>query len=87
MLPKRKDFSGRLYLCCHGKEKKKGIERDNWLDYAEPKYGKLAVAEFKAVIKVGKVFLLYPFYWALYDQQVFKPFITISNHFIIKSLS
>lgn len=37
---------------------------------AEEKYGKAFIHDCKAVLRVGKLFLLYPIFWALYDQQV-----------------
>lgn len=48
---------------------KKTVKKDHWLDYAEERYGKVFVADVKAVLRVCVLFLLYPLFWALYDQQ------------------
>ena len=41
------------------------------MDYAEldPRFSPQFVADVKAVLRVCVLFLLYPFFWALYDQQ------------------
>ena len=41
----------------------------HWLDAANDRYDQKTIDEFKAVYNVGVLFLLYPMYWALYDQQ------------------
>jgi len=48
------------------KHKKKN---QHWLDAASYKYDQDTINDFKPVYSVGKLFLLYPMYWALYDQQ------------------
>jgi len=48
------------------KHKKKN---QHWLDVAVDKYDQETINDFKPVYSVGKLFLLYPMYWALYDQQ------------------
>ena len=48
------------------KHKKKN---QHWLDAASDKYDQDTINDFKPVYSVGKLFLLYPMYWALYDQQ------------------
>ena len=40
------------------------------LDYAENRFGKKFVADVKALINVTYLFLPFPIFWALYDQQV-----------------
>ena len=52
------------------RKKGKGPKRDHWLDYAEPRFGPSFVSDVKAVLRVCTLFLLYPIFWALYDQQV-----------------
>jgi len=42
---------------------------DHWLDAAGDIYDTSTLADLKAVYRVGRLFLLYPMYWALYDQQ------------------
>ena len=41
----------------------------HWLDAATDRYDQQTVEDFKAVYNVGVLFLYYPMYWALYDQQ------------------
>ncbi|TRY69566.1 hypothetical protein TCAL_07633 [Tigriopus californicus] len=45
------------------------IKRDHWLDYAEDRFGTTFVSDVKAVLRVCILFLMYPVFWALYDQQ------------------
>ena len=42
----------------------------HWLDVANDKFDQQTIDEFKAVYRVGVLFLFYPMYWALFDQQV-----------------
>ena len=52
------------------KQKRKSDEkRDHWMDYAVERFGKSFVEDIKAVLRVCVLFLTYPFFWALYDQQ------------------
>lgn len=44
-------------------------EKDHWLDYAEPKYGKKLTDETKILLNVLVLFVPLPFFWALFDQQ------------------
>ncbi len=39
------------------------------MDHAEERFGKTFVSDIKAVLSVCVIFLTYPFFWALYDQQ------------------
>lgn len=41
----------------------------HWLEYAEPKYSQKLISDIKSVLKVLTLFLLLPFFWALFDQQ------------------
>jgi len=41
----------------------------HWLDVAVDKFDQDTLDDIKAVYRVGVLFLLYPMYWALYDQQ------------------
>jgi len=41
----------------------------HWLDVANDKFDQQIIDEFKAVYRVGVLFLFYPMYWALFDQQ------------------
>jgi proton-dependent oligopeptide transporter, POT family len=49
--------------------KHKTNPRSHWLDYAEDKYGEKLVADTKKVVKILKVFLTLPMYFALYEQN------------------
>eukprot|EP00095_Tigriopus_kingsejongensis_P000412 maker-scaffold19_size710362-snap-gene-5.13 protein:Tk00412 transcript:maker-scaffold19_size710362-snap-gene-5.13-mRNA-1 annotation:"peptide transporter family 1-like isoform x2" len=50
-------------------KRKATIKRDHWLDHAENRFGAQFVSDVKAVLRVCVLFLLYPVFWALYDQQ------------------
>ena len=39
------------------------------MDYGVPKYGKKFVEDVKAVLNVAYMFLPFPLFWALFDQQ------------------
>ena len=41
----------------------------HWLDVAVDRFDQDTLNDIKAVYRVGALFLLYPMYWALYDQQ------------------
>jgi len=41
----------------------------HWLDVAVDRFDQDTLNDIKAVYRVGVLFLLYPMYWALYDQQ------------------
>ncbi|CAB0040183.1 unnamed protein product [Trichogramma brassicae] len=43
--------------------------RDHWLDHADDKYDRRMIEDVKSVIKVLKLFIPLPFFWALFDQQ------------------
>ena len=45
------------------------VAGSHWLDAATDRYDQQTVEDFKAVYNVGVLFLYYPMYWALYDQQ------------------
>jgi len=44
-------------------------KNQHWLDTAADIYDQETINDCKPVYSVGKLFLLYPMYWALYDQQ------------------
>ena len=39
-------------------------------DKAKVRFGAVLVAEVRAVLKVSVLFITFPMFWALYDQQV-----------------
>jgi len=41
----------------------------NWLEAANDKFDMVFINDLKAVFRVGKIFLMYPLFWTLYDQQ------------------
>jgi len=41
----------------------------HWLEAATGVFDKTFISDLKAVMRVSKIFLFYPMYWALYDQQ------------------
>ncbi|XP_017472596.1 PREDICTED: peptide transporter family 1 isoform X2 [Rhagoletis zephyria] len=43
--------------------------RKHWLDYAEPTSGQKMVADTKVLLKILVLFLPFPVFWALFDQQ------------------
>jgi len=47
---------------------KKGKE-EHWLDKANDRFPQKTIDDIKAVYRVGVLFLFYPMFWALYDQQ------------------
>ena len=49
------------------------------LDYAELKYGKEFVSDVKVLRDVSYMFLPFPLFWALFDQQV----IIVRHNFIL----
>ncbi|KAL6425606.1 hypothetical protein ACFW04_009623 [Cataglyphis niger] len=51
------------------KVKKKGRKCDHWLDHADDKYEKNLIEDIKAALRVLKLFIPLPIFWALYDQQ------------------
>ena len=48
--------------------KRKG-KGGHWLDKANDRFPQKTIDDIKAVYRVGVLFLFYPMYWALYDQQ------------------
>ncbi|XP_011696789.1 PREDICTED: solute carrier family 15 member 1 isoform X2 [Wasmannia auropunctata] len=57
---------------CHAiynKMKGKGEKRDHWLDNADDVYDTKLIEDVKIVIRVLKLFIPLPIFWALYDQQ------------------
>lgn len=44
-------------------------KKDHWLDYADDKYTKKMIEDVKSALKVLKLFLPLPIFWALFDQQ------------------
>lgn len=43
--------------------------RYHFLDYAEPKYGKQLVYDIKCLMKILVLYIPFPLFWALFDQQ------------------
>ncbi|XP_031627531.1 peptide transporter family 1-like [Contarinia nasturtii] len=43
--------------------------RYHFLDYAEPKYGKQMVYDVKCLLKILVLYIPFPLFWALFDQQ------------------
>ncbi|KYM83981.1 Solute carrier family 15 member 1 [Atta colombica] len=57
---------------CHAiynKIKGKGEKRDHWLDHADDVYDNKLIEDIKVVLRVLKLFVPLPIFWALYDQQ------------------
>lgn len=44
-------------------------EKPHWLDYAAEECGTVMVQHVKSLIRIGKVFLVIPVFWSLYDQS------------------
>ncbi|XP_043465187.1 peptide transporter family 1 isoform X2 [Leptopilina heterotoma] len=44
-------------------------KRDHWLDYADDKYSSKMIEDIRSALKVLKLFLPLPIFWALFDQQ------------------
>lgn len=44
----------------------------HWLDYAKGSYTETEISETKSALHVITVFMAYPVFWALYEQQVGK---------------
>ena len=60
-----------LFFKCsfHALFSKRKPHHKHWLDKANDRYDQETIDEFKAVYNVGVLFLFYPMYWALFDQQ------------------
>ncbi|XP_018358081.1 PREDICTED: solute carrier family 15 member 1-like isoform X2 [Trachymyrmex cornetzi] len=57
---------------CHAicnKIKGKGEKRDHWLDHADDVYDNKLIEDIKVALRVLKLFVPLPIFWALYDQQ------------------
>jgi len=52
------------------KDRKSGERKESILDYSETKYGKSFIDDVKALKSVTYMFLPFPIFWALFDQQV-----------------
>uniref|UniRef100_A0A0C9PUC0 Oligopeptide transporter 1 n=1 Tax=Fopius arisanus TaxID=64838 RepID=A0A0C9PUC0_9HYME len=50
-------------------KRKKEVEREHWLDYADDKYDTTLISDIKAALQVLTLFIPLPFFWALFDQQ------------------
>ncbi|CAB3376602.1 Hypothetical predicted protein [Cloeon dipterum] len=48
---------------------RKGEKKEHWLDHAADKFDPKLIADTKLGLKVLKMFLTVPFFWALYDQK------------------
>lgn len=53
----------------YNKVKNKGEKRDHWLDHADDTYEPKLIDDIKATLRVLKLFIPLPVFWALYDQQ------------------
>ncbi|KAM7348686.1 yin isoform 2-T2 [Cochliomyia hominivorax] len=51
------------------RRERKTSPRKHWLDYAEPKMGQKMVSDTKTLLKILVLFLPFPVFWALFDQQ------------------
>lgn len=51
------------------KNRKAKPKKGHWLEAAAPKYDSEFISNLQAVFRVGTLFLLYPMYWGLYEQQ------------------
>ncbi|XP_053950502.1 peptide transporter family 1 isoform X1 [Anastrepha ludens] len=51
------------------RRERKTNPRKHWLDYAEPTSGQKMVADTKVLLKILTLFLPFPVFWALFDQQ------------------
>ena len=51
------------------RQERKTNPRKHWLDYAEPKVGHKMVSDTKILLKILVLFLPFPVFWALFDQQ------------------
>ncbi|XP_018793021.1 PREDICTED: peptide transporter family 1 isoform X1 [Bactrocera latifrons] len=51
------------------RRERKTNPRKHWLDYAEAKSGQKMVADTKVLLKILTLFLPFPVFWALFDQQ------------------
>ncbi|XP_023320404.1 peptide transporter family 2 isoform X2 [Eurytemora carolleeae] len=56
-------------IWCAIKNRRSKLKDGHWLDVAAPEFGDTFVQDLKAVFRVSAIFLMYPMYWALYDQQ------------------
>ena len=52
------------------RKRRKKEELKEMLDYAETRYGKDFVSDVKSLKNVSYMFLPFPIFWALFDQQV-----------------
>jgi len=61
-----------MLLQCALKAKwKSGVKKAHWLDHASDKYGQRLIEDIKMVLRVLVLYLPLPFFWALFDQQVY----------------
>ena len=51
-------------------KRRKSEKKDSWMDYGADKYGKEFIDDVKALGNVTYMFLPFPIFWALFDQQV-----------------
>ncbi|XP_067640961.1 peptide transporter family 1 isoform X2 [Eurosta solidaginis] len=51
------------------RRERKTNPRKHWLDYAEPTSGEQMVADTKILLKILMLYLPFPVFWALFDQQ------------------
>jgi len=53
----------------YNKIKSKKGKRDHWLDHADDIYDNKLIEDIKVALRVLKLFIPLPIFWALYDQQ------------------
>ncbi|KAK0176290.1 hypothetical protein PV328_000438 [Microctonus aethiopoides] len=58
-----------IYNAVYNKVSSNGVTRNHWLDYADDKYDVKLIEDIKSLLRVSKLFLPLPIFWALYDQQ------------------
>lgn len=58
-----------IHRAIYNKIKNKGRKCDHWLDHADDMYEKNLIEDIKAALRVLKLFIPLPIFWALYDQQ------------------
>ena len=56
------------------RKRRKKEDLPEMLDYAVARYGKQFVQEVKALKNISYMFIPFPIFWALFDQQVWQYF-------------
>ncbi|KAK0167215.1 hypothetical protein PV327_004644 [Microctonus hyperodae] len=58
-----------IYHAVYNKISSNSVTRNHWLDYADDKFDVKLIDDIKSLLRVSKLFLPLPIFWALYDQQ------------------